>query len=60
MTADESSRAGLTYDQLVDKLAESGVTEKEAVIRNKLAPGKFSAAFMVQCLEAIGVKQLRI
>lgn len=56
----EIKRAGLTYAQLVDKLAEIGVTEKEANIRNKLARGKFSAAFMVQCLEAVGVSELRL
>ena len=45
---------GITYNQLVERLAEIGVEEKEANIRNKLSRGKFSAAFMLQCLEAIG------
>lgn len=51
---------GVTYAQLVEKLAEIGVTEKEVNVRNKLSRGKFSAAFMVQCLEAIGVSDLRL
>lgn len=46
--------------QVVEKLAEIGVDEKEVNIRNKLARGKFSAAFMVQCLEAIGTRTLRL
>lgn len=56
----EIKKAGLTYGQLVEKLEEIGVHEKEANVRNKLARGKFSAAFLVSCLEAIGVTDLRI
>ncbi|WP_424141375.1 DUF6471 domain-containing protein [Sphingosinicella soli] len=29
-------------------------------IRNKLSWGKFTAAFLLQCLEAIGVRELRL
>lgn len=49
---------GVTYSQLVERLAEIGVDEKEANIRNKLSRGKFSAAFMLQCLRAIGAHTL--
>ena len=51
---------GVTYGQLVDKLADIGVVEKEVNVRNKLARGKFSAAFMVQCFESLGVNELRL
>lgn len=51
---------GVTYGQLVDKLAEIGISEKEVNIRNKLARGKFSAAFMVQCFESLGVNEVRL
>ena len=51
---------GITYAQLVDRLAEIGVEEKEANIKNKLSRGKFTAAFMFQCLEAIGAKKLEV
>ena len=56
----ELKRAGVTYAQLAERLQGMGIDEKEANIRNKLARGKFSAAFMIQCLTAIGVKELRI
>jgi hypothetical protein len=56
----ELKRKGVTYAQLVEKLAEIGVDEKEVNIRNKLARGKFSAAFMVACLEAIGCTSVKI
>lgn len=51
---------GVTYKQLVEKLESIGIHEKEVNIRNKLARGKFSAAFLFYCLEAIGVHDLRI
>ncbi len=56
----ELKRKGVTYSQLVEKLAEIGVDEKEVNVRNKLARGKFSAAFMVACLTAIGASTLRL
>ncbi|MHA7899505.1 MAG: DUF6471 domain-containing protein [Henriciella sp.] len=49
---------GITYSQLVEKLEAVGVWEKEANIRNKLSRGKFSAAFLLQCLSAIGTSNL--
>jgi len=56
----ELKRKGLTYAQLVDRLAENGIVEYERNLRNKLSRGKFTAAFMLQCLEAAGVFTLRL
>lgn len=56
----ELKRKGVTYGQLVQKLAEIGIDEREANIKNKLSRGKFSAVFLVQCLEAIGAPSLRL
>ena len=56
----ELKRRGVTYSQLVERLADIGVTEAEPNIRNKLSRGKFTATFMLQCLEAIGAKDLRL
>ena len=56
----ELKRRHFTYKQLVDKLAEIGVVDTEVNIRNKLARGKFSAAFMFQCMEAVGARELRL
>ena len=56
----ELKRRGVTYARLVEKLAEIGVDEKEVSIRNKLARGKFSAVFLIQCLEAVGISSLRL
>lgn len=56
----ELKRKGVTYAQLVDKLATMGVDEKEVNIRNKLSRGKFTAAFLLQCLTAIEADSLRL
>lgn len=56
----ELKRRNVTYAQLVDKLAAIGVAESEPNIRNKLARGKFTAVFLLQCLEAIGASSLRL
>ena len=42
------------------KLAAISVMDSEPNIRNKLARGKFTAVFLIQCLEAIGVSSLRL
>lgn len=56
----ELKRRGVTYAQLVEKLAAIGVDEKEVNIRNKLSRGKFTAAFFLQCLVAIGCQSIRL
>ena len=56
----ELKRKGVTYAQLVGKLADIGVMDSEPNIRNKLARGKFTAVFLIQCLEAIGTSYLRL
>jgi len=56
----ELKRAGVTYGQLAEKLGDMGIQENALNIGNKLSRGKFSAAFMVQCLDAIGVSDLRL
>lgn len=56
----ELKRKGVTYAQLVGKLADLGVMETEPNIRNKLARGKFTAVFLIQCLAAIGTTTLRL
>ena len=54
----ELKRRGLTYAQLAEKLAEIGVSENERNLNNKISRGGFTAAFLLQCLEAIGARSL--
>jgi hypothetical protein len=56
----ELKRRGLTYAQLVEKLAALGVDETERNLTNKISRGGFTAAFLVQCLEAIGANEIRL
>lgn len=42
-----------TYADLARALAEIGVEESEASIRNKLSRGTFPATFLIQCLGAM-------
>ena len=56
----ELKRRNVSYMELVDRLGSVGVQETEPNIRNKIARGKFTAVFLLQCLEAIGVKTLRL
>jgi len=56
----ELKRRNVTYQDLVAKLAALGVTETPENIANKISRGKFSAVFLVQCLEAIGCQTLRL
>lgn len=56
----ELKRRNVSYGQLVDKLAEIGVIDSEPNVRNKLSRGKFTAVFLLQCLEAIKVSQLQL
>ena len=56
----ELKRRNMTYGQLVERLGEHGVQEDERNLRNKVARGKFTAAFMLQCFDAIGAKTVRL
>ncbi|WP_026379440.1 DUF6471 domain-containing protein [Afifella pfennigii] len=56
----EMARQQVTYAQLVEKLAEIGVKEDERNLRNKVSRGKFTAAFMLACMEALGTTHLAV
>ena len=56
----ELKRRNLTYDDLGRRLTERGFPETPENISNKISRGKFTAVFLFQCLEAIGVRELRI
>lgn len=60
MLKGELKRRGITYAELVGKLADIGVMDSEPNIRNKISRGKFTAVFLIQCLEAIGASSLRL
>ena len=56
----ELKRRNVTYAGLAERLAAIGVHETEPNIRNKIARGGFTAVFLLQVMEAIGAKELRL
>ena len=56
----EMTRRGVTYDELAERLAAIGIEDTAVNLRNRVARGRFSAVFLVQCLAAMGVHLLRI
>lgn len=55
----ELKRKGVSYADLAGKLGLIGVKESEENLNNKINRGTFSAIFFFQCLQAIGVSELR-
>lgn len=56
----EMVKRGVSYAGLVEKLAEIGVKDSEANLRNKISRGGFTGAFLIQCLVAMGATSLRL
>ena len=56
----ELKRRGITYAGLAEKLAALGVIENERNLNNKISRGGFTAAFLLQCLGAIGASSLQL
>ena len=56
----EMVRNGVSYDALAGRLAALGVEETPVNMRNKIARGKFTAVFLLQCLEAVGCHTVRL
>ena len=56
----EMARQGVTYAQLVEKLAAIDVKEDERNLRNKVSRGKFTAGFLLQTMAALSQNEIRI
>ncbi len=56
----ELKRRNVGYRELAEKLTAMGTPESERNLANKISRGGFTAAFMVQCLVAIGCTTLRL
>lgn len=60
MLKGELKRRGVSYKQLAERLEGMGVHDSERNINNKISRGGFTAVFFVQCLEAIGCRNLHL
>ena len=50
----------INYITLSEKLNDIGIHESPENLSNKISRGKFSAAFLILCLETIGCKTIDI
>lgn len=60
MVRAEMTRRGMGYGELAAALSKLGVEENERNLRNKVARGTFSAPFLIQCLLAMDVSELKL
>ena len=56
----EMAKKHMTYAHLVAGLAAIGIEDNERNLRNKVSRGKFTAGFLLQCLNAIGCSSLQL
>jgi hypothetical protein len=56
----ELKRRSLSYADLTERLSAIGIKETTENVNNKIARGSFTAAFFLQCLEAIGVNTVHL
>lgn len=56
----EMVRRGVSYEMLSERLGGIGSPDTPVNLRNKVSRGKFTAAFMLLCMEALGAKTLAL
>ncbi|WP_415878135.1 DUF6471 domain-containing protein [Methylomonas sp. TEB] len=56
----ELARKGIDYETLATKLNSIGVEESYNSINTKINRGAFTFQFFLQCMEVIGVKEVRL
>lgn len=54
------SRRNIKYHELAIKLKALGIEETQGSISNKISRGTFSFIFFIQCMEALGIKEIRL
>ena len=55
---DAMDAQGVSYDELAAKLRKKGVEISDGGLENKIARGTFTAAFLIQCLDVLGVTRI--
>jgi hypothetical protein len=56
----ELGRRNLSYVDLAERLRAIGIMDTPKNLSNKIARGMFTAAFLLQCMEAIGCQSIRL
>jgi hypothetical protein len=56
----ELTRRDISYRDLAERLQAIGVEDSERNISNKISRGGFTAAFLIQVMDAIGCRTLHL
>lgn len=56
----ELIKRGVSNTELANRLNALGLSETKSSIDSKISRGKFSASFLLQCLEVIGCSRIEI
>ena len=56
----ELIKRGVTNTELASRLNAVGLSETKSSIDSKISRGKFSASFLLQCLEVVGCNKIDI
>ena len=56
----ELTRRDISYRDLAERLQAIGVKDSERNISNKISRGGFTAAFLIQVMDAIGCRTLHL
>lgn len=60
MLRDAMRQRGVTIEQLTERLSAIGVEMSAGGVANKISRGGFSAAFLMQCFEALKVDLVQV
>jgi hypothetical protein len=60
MVKAEMARRNVSYRELEARLRALGVQDNEKNLSTKISRGKFTAAFFVQCMRAVGCRTIRL
>lgn len=52
--------SGVSYDELVVRLAQIGVEDTYKGVANKITRGRFTFAFFLQCMKALNKDEVRL
>ena len=56
----EMKRSGVTYEELIERLAAMGLHETKASIANMLGRGSFPTTFFIAAMKAIGKETVNL
>jgi len=56
----ELAKQEVSYQELRERLVAMGINQTETNIRSKMSRGTFNTIFFLQCLKALGVKNLQL